>query len=88
MSCSSTTCSPTISFAVPALPVPAFSGARMAAFAIPWLQFPHAALETIARWQARRAGRLALLELDDHLLVDIGFTREQMLRETRKPFWR
>ena len=88
MSCGSATCPPTISFAVPALPVPAFAGARMAVFAIPWLQFPHAALETIARWTARRAGRLALLELDDHLLADIGFTREQMLRETRKPFWR
>jgi uncharacterized protein YjiS (DUF1127 family) len=88
MSCSSATCSPTISFAVPAPAVPAFARARMAAFAMPWLQFPHAALDTIARWKARRAGRLALLELDDHLLADIGVTREQMLRETRKPFWR
>jgi len=60
----------------------------MATFAMPWLQFPRAALDTIARWKARRAGRLALLELDDHLLADIGVTREQMLRETRKPFWR
>jgi uncharacterized protein YjiS (DUF1127 family) len=88
MSCGSATCSPTISFAVPVLPVPAFAGARMAAFAIPWLQFLHAALGAIARWKARRAGRLALLELDDHLLADIGLTREQMLRETRKSFWR
>jgi len=88
MSCGSASCSPTISFTVPALPIPAFTGARTVALAIPSLQFPHAALETIARWRARRAGRFALLELDDHLLADIGLTREQMLRETRKPFWR
>ena len=60
MSCDGATNSPTISFT----PVPAFTGARMAGFAIPWLQFPHAALEIM------------------------GFRREQMLRETPKPFWR
>jgi len=36
-----------------------------------------------ARWRQRQA----LLDLDDHLLADIGVSREQALREARKPFW-
>lgn len=37
---------------------------------------------------ARRRQRLALAELDDARLRDLGLTREQVERETRKPFWR
>jgi uncharacterized protein YjiS (DUF1127 family) len=36
-----------------------------------------------ARWQQRQT----LLELDDHLLADIGVSREQALREASKRFW-
>jgi uncharacterized protein YjiS (DUF1127 family) len=36
-----------------------------------------------ARWQQRRT----LLQLDDHLLTDIGVSREQALREAGKRFW-
>jgi uncharacterized protein YjiS (DUF1127 family) len=32
--------------------------------------------------------RRMLLELDDRLLKDIGVTREQAMREARKPFWK
>jgi uncharacterized protein YjiS (DUF1127 family) len=35
------------------------------------------------RWQQRQK----LLELDDHLLADIGVSREQALREAGKRFW-
>lgn len=35
----------------------------------------------------RRRGRQALLELDDRLLKDIGVTREQAERQSRKWFW-
>jgi uncharacterized protein YjiS (DUF1127 family) len=35
------------------------------------------------RWQQRQT----LLDLDDHLLRDIGLTRNQAAREARKPFW-
>jgi uncharacterized protein YjiS (DUF1127 family) len=35
----------------------------------------------------RRRQRHALLELDDHLLADIGLTREQALREAGKSLW-
>ena len=34
------------------------------------------------RWRQRQA----LLDLDDHLLRDIGITREQAEREALKPF--
>jgi hypothetical protein len=29
-----------------------------------------------------------LSELDDRLLADVGISREDALREARKPFWR
>jgi uncharacterized protein YjiS (DUF1127 family) len=35
------------------------------------------------RWHQRRT----LLELDEHLLRDIGITRRQAEQEARKPFW-
>ena len=40
------------------------------------------------RWIDRRAQRLDLAELDDHLLADIGVTREAVEHEGAKPFWR
>jgi uncharacterized protein YjiS (DUF1127 family) len=36
------------------------------------------------RWRQRR--RLA--ELEDHMLHDIGKTRNEALEEANKPFWR
>jgi uncharacterized protein YjiS (DUF1127 family) len=44
-------------------------------------------LATPARMHARRRQRQALLDLDDHLLADIGVSREQALREAHKRFW-
>jgi uncharacterized protein YjiS (DUF1127 family) len=48
----------------------------------------------LPRWLAalrymheRRRQRQALLKLDDHLLRDIGITREQAQREAGKPYW-
>lgn len=38
-------------------------------------------------WWERRALRCKLAELDDHLLRDIGVTREDAIAEARKPFW-
>ena len=47
---------------------------------------------TIARWIARSRQRRALREIaersDDHLLKDIGVSREEAFREADKPFWR
>ena len=47
---------------------------------------------TILSWIARSAQRQGLRELgelnDDHLLEDIGLTRDEALRLSAKPFWR
>jgi uncharacterized protein YjiS (DUF1127 family) len=44
------------------------------------------------RWcascSARSRQRGALAELDDHLLEDIGITRQQASAEAAKPFWK
>ena len=37
----------------------------------------------VSRWRQRRA----LADLPDHLLRDIGVTREQAAREASRPFW-
>jgi uncharacterized protein YjiS (DUF1127 family) len=42
----------------------------------------------VARTCARRRQRRDLLKLSDHLLDDIGITREQAMEEASKPFWR
>ncbi len=38
-------------------------------------------------WCQRARGRRALADLDERLLRDIGVTRNQALREARKPVW-
>ncbi len=57
--------------------------------------FVHQGAERLVRWIeavsgifCRRRQRQALLELEDHLLADIGLTREQAEQEARKPFWK
>jgi uncharacterized protein YjiS (DUF1127 family) len=47
-------------------------------------------LDTVATWMARADQRRALRGLADEtrLLSDVGFTRQQALREADKPFWR
>jgi uncharacterized protein YjiS (DUF1127 family) len=42
----------------------------------------------LSRVIARQRQRRALLELDDHLLNDIGVSRGEAIAEGRKPFWR
>jgi len=48
-------------------------------------------LAALCRWCCHalelRGQRGALRDLDDHLLADIGVTREEALREARKLFW-
>lgn len=36
----------------------------------------------------RRRQRLALMQLDDRMLKDVGLTRSDLQHETEKPFWR
>ncbi|MEM9736533.1 MAG: DUF1127 domain-containing protein [Pseudomonadota bacterium] len=39
-------------------------------------------------WRRRAQTRPSLDELDDHMLRDIGLTREAAQTERAKPFWR
>jgi uncharacterized protein YjiS (DUF1127 family) len=59
---------------------------------LPELRTPalSACLSTVAAWIARSGERRALLELaeDRRQLSDVGLTREQVIREATKPFWR
>jgi uncharacterized protein YjiS (DUF1127 family) len=45
-------------------------------------------LATLGIWYERSRQRRALWALDDHMLKDIGISRADVFRETRKPFWR
>jgi uncharacterized protein YjiS (DUF1127 family) len=46
------------------------------------------AFDTVQLWRARGRQRRALARLDDHLLHDIGCSREEAARECAKPAWR
>jgi uncharacterized protein YjiS (DUF1127 family) len=39
------------------------------------------------RWSERSRQRADLRDLDEHLLEDIGITRQQALDEANRPFW-
>jgi uncharacterized protein YjiS (DUF1127 family) len=58
----------------------------------PWPAITNAVLQrwlaALRRMHERWNQRKDLRELDDHLLRDIGITREQARREIGKPFWR
>jgi uncharacterized protein YjiS (DUF1127 family) len=41
----------------------------------------------IGEWRERERQWQSLVRLDDHLLADIGLTREQQSREYLKSFW-
>ena len=47
---------------------------------------------TVERWVTRSRQRCELYEIaernDDHLLEDIGVSREEAFRQASKPFWR
>ena len=43
---------------------------------------------TLLLWQRRANERHALAHLDDRLLCDLGLSRSEAARESRKPFWR
>ena len=46
------------------------------------------ALNRILRWGDRRRQRIALSDLDDRLLADVGISRTEAEAEIAKPFWR
>jgi len=46
------------------------------------------ATDTVLDWQDRARQRHSMLEMDDHLLRDIGLSRSDLENEAAKPFWR
>ncbi|APX24184.1 MAG: DUF1127 domain-containing protein [Rhodobacteraceae bacterium] len=42
----------------------------------------------LAKWSERRRTRLALAQLDDHMLRDVGLERHVAWKEARRVFWR
>lgn len=51
-----------------------------------WMATSPLRQRTLVYWQRARTRR-QLAALDARMLADIGLDREQMLEETRKPFW-
>lgn len=43
--------------------------------------------EKVYRWRQLRRERYALRHLSDHMLQDIGISREAVQRESNRPFW-
>jgi uncharacterized protein YjiS (DUF1127 family) len=60
---------------------------RAHADAIPATNWLGDASNLLTRWLDASRSRQTLDELDDHLLRDIGLTREQAHHESRKFFW-
>ena len=52
-----------------------------------WLEWT-ALLNTWLWWSERSRQRADLRDLDEHLLKDIGITRQQALDEANRPFWK
>lgn len=52
----------------------------------PWPEWLYSIPRRYRRMQERQRQHQALLQLDDHLLADIGVSREQALREAGKWF--
>lgn len=40
------------------------------------------------QWRQRASDRRHLSKLDDHVLSDVGLTRQEVIDEAAKPFWR
>jgi uncharacterized protein YjiS (DUF1127 family) len=63
--------------AIPFLLLPGFDLPRL----------PRLPLPPIGRWRRIRRERQQLLELSDHMLADVGLTREEARSEAARPFW-
>ncbi len=44
--------------------------------------------KVVFTWMQRIHSREQLKSLNDHVLTDIGLTRQEVEREIRKPFWK
>jgi uncharacterized protein YjiS (DUF1127 family) len=83
MSYGSAGCTSTIPITVPAVRFVAADWATPS-----WRAFACSALARALYFVERRRQRLALAELDDRPLAEIGVSRADAVTEVRKPFWR
>lgn len=61
----------------------------VAALSWHWLRFAStAAFDLVLVWHQRSVERHRLSELNDHMLKDIGISRDEVEAECRKPFWK
>jgi len=44
-------------------------------------------VQALLKWHQRSADRRRIAELDEHLLRDIGLTRDEVNREAKRYFW-
>ncbi len=79
MACGTGACSYPLDLSRFSAPAPAGRTDR-----IPPGQWLAATFRMHERWRQRQA----LMELDDRLLADIGITRDEMMAEVTKPFWK
>jgi uncharacterized protein YjiS (DUF1127 family) len=63
---------------------PAHWPTHAAAPAAGWI---HSVSDLLARWLDASRSRQTLDHLDEHMLRDIGITRDEAQREARKFFW-
>jgi uncharacterized protein YjiS (DUF1127 family) len=63
------------------------AGARIARNAGSRLQIATRIFDTLLLWQARGRQRRTLAGFNDHMLRDIGRSREEAARECAKPMW-
>lgn len=43
--------------------------------------------EQLSLWISVSRGRSQLAQMDDHMLADLGLTRDQAVVEAKRPFW-
>ena len=48
----------------------------------------HKTFTVLLEWQRRMAARYMMIEMEERILRDIGITREDVLKEAQKPFWK
>ena len=49
--------------------------------------FIHLAV-VVTKWDVKRRTRRELRKADEHILYDVGLTREEAVEESSKPFWK
>ena len=55
---------------------------------IPFMRLLVMGVTTVSNWFDRAHHRRDLMNLNDHILKDIGMTRWDILQEYEKPFWK